>query len=84
MKKYEIIISWSCICYSVGGRCTVGHFCPNGSSVESDCTPGYYCDVDELSEPTGPCSVGHYCNSGSSTPVPTDGTEGGQCDVSSH
>ena len=61
---------------AVGGRCTVGHFCPNGSSVESDCTPGYYCDVDELAEPTGECWAGHFCNSGSSEPNPTDGVQG--------
>lgn len=27
-----------------GGRCTVGNFCPNGSSAETPCTPGMYCD----------------------------------------
>ena len=60
----------------MGGRCTVGHFCPNGSSVESDCTPGYYCDVDELAEPTGECWAGHFCSGGSTVPNPTDGVEG--------
>lgn len=27
-----------------GGRCTVGNFCPNGSSAETPCSPGMYCD----------------------------------------
>lgn len=27
-----------------GGQCQAGNFCPNGSSNETPCTPGYYCN----------------------------------------
>ena len=62
---------------ATGGRCTPGHFCPNGSSVESECMPGMYCDSYELSEPTGDCLAGYYCTLGATTATPTDGVEGG-------
>ena len=33
------------------------------------CKPGYYCEGEGLSEPTGPCFEGHYCDSNSSIPA---------------
>jgi hypothetical protein len=27
-----------------GGECQAGNFCPNGSSSQTPCTPGYYCE----------------------------------------
>ena len=28
-----------------GGQCTAGHYCPAGSSKETPCQEGFYCDV---------------------------------------
>lgn len=53
---------------ATGGRCTVGNFCPNGSSAEVQCTPGMYCDTVALIAPTGNCSAGYYCLLGSTSP----------------
>lgn len=30
----------------------------------TDCTPGYFCDGSNLTEPSGPCAPGYYCTSG--------------------
>ena len=59
-----------------GGRCAAKYYCPEGSSLQSDCTPGMYCDSPGLSEPTGNCSAGYYCLAGSRTATPTDGIQG--------
>jgi hypothetical protein len=40
-----------------GGKCQPGTFCPSGSAAPVDCTPGSYCGVYELSEPTGGLQV---------------------------
>jgi hypothetical protein len=59
-----------------GGRCVVGYYCPRGSSMQTDCTPGMYCDSPGLAEPTGNCSAGYYCLAASGTATPTDGVQG--------
>ena len=48
----------------------------------NNCTAGYYCDTEGLTEPTGMCSAGFYCSSGATTaaPVTTDST-GGPCPI---
>ena len=40
-----------------------------------DCLPGYYCEVDGLSWPTGLCDEGFFCGEGSNTPSPGDGVD---------
>ena len=53
---------------NVSSPCPSGTFNPyTKQSNESsclDCTPGFYCSGDALSEPTGTCAVGYYCPGG--------------------
>lgn len=44
---------------------------------------GYYCDINGLSEPTGPCAPGYYCDGGSTTAMPS-GVGGNQCTTGSY
>ena len=47
-----------------------------------DCTPGYYCDVPGLDQPTGQCNAGFFCTSASdSASPPTATATGGPCPV---
>ncbi|XP_062606170.1 multiple epidermal growth factor-like domains protein 6, partial [Saccostrea cucullata] len=62
-----------------GGQCTVGNFCPNGSSAETPCSPGMYCDNVELSAPVGNCSAGYFCSSGSTNSTPVSQVYGDLC-----
>ena len=62
-----------------GGRCTAGHYCPEGSGEMLTCDPGRYCDRAGLSWPTGFCFAGYYCVAGAVTPTPVDGTTGAAC-----
>ena len=64
---------------SMGGRCTAGYYCPEGSSSKIECDAGSYCPDDEMSEVRGSCQAGYYCISASTTPTPTDGTTGDKC-----
>ena len=47
--------------------CTLGSFCPAGSSLPTPCPAGVYGNATGLATPacSGPCSIGHYCPSGS-------------------
>ncbi len=46
----------------------------------TDCTPGYYCQYDGLTEVTGPCNAGYYCVIGASSRIqPATTSTGGQC-----
>ena len=58
--------------------------CPNGTYSNStlltsvgecdECTPGYYCGYEALTEPTGLCTGGYFCGGGSSVSTPTRAT----------
>ena len=49
-----------------GVNCPRGTFNnQTGLASEDECTPcspGFFCDAEGLSEPTGPCLVGHFCS----------------------
>ncbi|XP_070552128.1 fibrillin-2-like [Ptychodera flava] len=62
-----------------GGQCMAGEYCPAGSSLPLDCTPGMYCGSNQLSEPTDNCSAGYYCISTAVVANPTDGVTGDIC-----
>ncbi|KAH3841624.1 hypothetical protein DPMN_115097 [Dreissena polymorpha] len=68
-----------CPAQSIGGKCLAGTFCPNGSSIPTQCTGGYYCETDELLAVTGPCLAGYYCSSGSTMSNPVNETFGDIC-----
>lgn len=61
-----------------GARCQMNSYCPEGSSAETTCTAGKYCDRHGLSEPTGNCEAGYYCL-GSTTKQNPRGTQGNIC-----
>lgn len=67
-----------------GGVCVAGKFCPKGSSKQIPCTPGMYCNNNELAEPVGNCSAGHFCLAGSTVSNPTDGVMGNLCPKGSY
>ncbi|CDW71824.1 gcc2 and gcc3 domain-containing protein [Stylonychia lemnae] len=54
-----------------GDTCKVGYYCPQGSSFQLPCSPGYYCGTTGLSTPTGQCDAGYYCVGGASKKNPT-------------
>ncbi|XP_071505048.1 uncharacterized protein [Diadema antillarum] len=64
---------------SQGGRCPVGSFCPQGSVYPTSCSPGMYCDVEELGSPAGNCSAGHYCTGGAVVASPDGAASGDIC-----
>ena len=58
----------------VGGKCPLGHYCPEGSPAAIPCVAGYYVDTTGESVCTV-CPAGYYCETGAeeyaSTPCPT-------------
>ena len=56
-----------------GGKCSVGTFCPEGSSYPVDCTSGQYCSSDRLASPSGYCAAGFFCSRGSVRADPPEG-----------
>jgi hypothetical protein len=63
---------------SMGGRCPVGHFCPEGAVHAVPCTPGAACTRQGLPAPDATCQAGYYCRSTASTATPTDDALEGQ------
>lgn len=61
----------------MGDRCSIGTFCPEGSTEETPCTPGYYCGARGLDEVSGPCTEGYYCELYATSPTPISSAEGG-------
>ena len=59
--------------------CRKGTFCPPGSSLPESCTPGFYCDQDQLSTVAGECGQGHYCSGGTIEQFPVNQTYGDIC-----
>ena len=61
--------------------CPVGTFSnTTGLEAESeciDCTPGDYCDAQNLTQPSGKCFAGFYCSLKAIRGDPTDASEGG-------
>ena len=63
--------------------------CPSGTFANTtggrmlsdclDCTPGMYCENQQLSQPTGYCSAGYYCSLKAKTSTPSDGITGRNC-----
>ena len=43
------------------------------------CTPGYFCDTSNLTEPAGLCDPGYYCVLGAESPAPTLAADWGPC-----
>lgn len=68
-----------CPAQNIGGMCYAGSYCPEGSSGPVDCTPGSYCDTDELDSPTGLCRAGYYCSGNSSLMNPSNEVFGDIC-----
>lgn len=68
-----------CPAQSMGGRCNAGQFCPEGSSEPTECTPGYYCENDELANVSGLCWAGYYCNGSTILPNPQNDSTGDVC-----
>ena len=77
----------------VGQYCPEGSFqgidCPRGTFNNqtgiwsenqcSPCSPGFFCDVARLSEPSGPCQAGHYCTLGATYASPINESFGDVC-----
>ena len=61
-----------------GGNCVAGEFCPEGSSVQTPCTPGHYCAVDFMNDTSGECDPGYYCTISALVSNPTDGNVTGE------
>lgn len=64
---------------SIGGFCKKGSFCPEGSSAPKPCTPGYYCDKDNLFKEAGLCTAGYYCNGSTILSHPVNQSTGDVC-----
>lgn len=63
-----------------GARCQIGTYCPEGSTEETPCDPGSYCDARGLDAVTGTCDAGYYCELYATTATPlTDAEGGGMC-----
>ncbi|ESP01227.1 hypothetical protein LOTGIDRAFT_111802 [Lottia gigantea] len=63
--------------------CPLGTY-SNTTSLESltecrDCPPGYYCEAENITEPTSKCFAGYYCVLASATPAPSLSSVGGPC-----
>jgi len=60
-------------------RCPAGSFSnKTGLAVIEECaqcSPGYYCEVTALTQPTGPCAEGFFCQNGSKTATPRRGDD---------
>lgn len=61
-----------------GGRCTIGNICPEGSSTETTCPLGKYCNRVGLADSVGNCEAGYYCTGGTTRQNPR-GTGGNIC-----
>ena len=61
--------------------CAAGTYNPDNQTdaVDDciDCTPGFYCDREGLSEVSGPCNAGYFCTGGATLAVET--VNGGMC-----
>ena len=44
----------------LGDECTVGHYCPSGSSLPKPCEPGYYMNHSQSTE-CDPCPTRYFC-----------------------
>ena len=44
----------------IGDECTVGHYCPSGSSLPKPCEPGYYMNHSQSAE-CDPCPARYFC-----------------------
>ena len=53
-------------------------FGPEGSSSQTNCTAGRYCDREGLAEPSGNCEAGYYCT-GNNTKQNPRGVNGDLC-----
>lgn len=63
--------------------CPVGTF-SNNTGLESlsecrTCTPGHFCESENITSPTGQCQPGYYCVMGVASPAPTASANGGPC-----
>jgi len=58
------------------GRCTVGHYCPEGTTTPISCEPGTYADATANAECTE-CGAGRNCSTTDSEPCP----EGYYCEA---
>ena len=69
-----------------GGPCTIGNYCPVGSTIELSCPPKKYCSTVNLVADEGDCDAGYYCVGGATTNQPTDlSTHGGEvCPMGSY
>ena len=54
-----------------GARCDKGKYCPEGSSTQTSCPAGKYCEKTGLSEATGDWEAGYYCTGGTTQQNPT-------------
>ena len=68
--------TWECPLYniSIGGMCKSGTFCPECSVGPIQCTPGYFCQQDELLSESGSCGAGYFCNGSSTEKYPVNKT----------
>lgn len=63
--------------------CPIGTY-SNTTSLESlaecrDCPQGYFCEAENITEPTGKCTAGYFCVLRSDTPMPVTSAIGGPC-----
>ena len=63
--------------------CPVGKY-SNTSNLESGsecrlCPQGFYCEAENITQPTAQCSPGYYCVLGATTPTPSLSVRGGPC-----
>ncbi|XP_077985306.1 uncharacterized protein LOC144439946 [Glandiceps talaboti] len=66
-----------------GTKCPVGTF-SNTTGLENvteceQCTPGFYCQTEGLTEPSDPCLAKYYCTLGAIDPNPTGEIYGDTC-----
>lgn len=75
--------------YCPEGSSFEGSACPKGTYSNAtglheetqctDCTPGYYCETEGLTEPTGLCYPGFYCSGRATEPDPVGQVYGDVC-----
>ena len=68
--------------------CPLGTY-SNTTGLESlaecrDCLAGFYCEAENVTEPTGQCFAGYYCVLKSSSPTPSPSAIGGPCPQGSY
>jgi hypothetical protein len=51
----------------IGGECQAGYYCPQGTPIMIECTPGYQCTTTGLAAPDNTCTQGYYCPRGTTT-----------------